>query len=65
MRINVADLRNKPGASVSLVFNEEFPDFDLGGEQIQFQTPVKLSVKVINTGRLLTAIGSIASCLAL
>ncbi|NPV25858.1 MAG: DUF177 domain-containing protein [Firmicutes bacterium] len=64
MKINVAALKNNPGYSLEQTFQEEYPDFDLGGEQVQFKQPVKVKVKLTSIGKVLLLKGSIESLLA-
>lgn len=63
MKVNVAQLRRTEGGSEKYRFSKSLPSLQLGPEEYVFQTPLKVTIDVVNTGKSLLARGWVQSLL--
>lgn len=59
MKVNVAQLLRAEGASAHYDLQEEFPPFQFDGDDLVFESPVHVTLKVSNSGKELLASGRI------
>lgn len=59
MKVNLAQIRRVSGETAQFDLREEFPPVDFGRETISFLFPVKVQLRVHNTGKSLVVQGTI------
>jgi uncharacterized protein len=59
MEIDISQVRRDVGSTVSFDLTEKIPGFLFGTENLAFNTPLRVQIKVHNTGKLLLVQGTI------